>query len=570
MTPNLAAYFIEHFNNFNNKSFRDGDAAELRLLNVFIKHFLGVFVTDDFRPDRAQLLQLIDLGETIASLVEVSELRTTEPQLLALLPHSNDPLVLCKLMTLHTARNQLELPPELFFAADAEAASIWYCNYAGGLDWAGLSPERCARVSRMLQHRDARLQFVDNLLSPYFTCTYIDEASVAPLRRQIHTILHKLVPVQPPSMNADSTSHTIGIVTGRWKPDNVVHRALAPFIHALGEKFELTLIHLIDDDSRLDLQGIAKVQHFSFRRDRPAETLALAGRFSMLIFTDIGMSFESIYLASLRLAPVQVALCGHPESSWSPAIDYFVHGADIVEPALAQTQFGERLVLIPGCGQLATRPPYAWQRLQPPAAELRIACCWSAPKIRHEHLLRLAAAASESTRPVKFVFFGLGGNNFLPILHALQAVLGADRVESHGDQDYDDFMTRLESCHFGVDAWPFGGYVTVTDLLWLRKPVVALRGNRSFNRNAAYLQSALGLPELAADSPDDFVALLRRMIVDDHWREQVIATLQNADVEKVLLSSAPVKPFVSAISLLLINHAQLAGDGSREPVRVTA
>jgi hypothetical protein len=566
MNQSLATYFIEHLINFNSKSFRDANAAELRLLNVFIKHFISVVVTDEFRPDRAQMLQLIELSEIIANLVEVSELRTTEPQVLALLPKSADALVLCKLMTLYSPRNQLELSPDLFFSVDAEAASVWYCNYAGEMDWAGIDPAAFARVSRMLQHVEPRLQYANNLLSPYFTCTYVNEASAAPVRRQIHAILQQLAPPLP--MVAHGPGNRIGIVSGRWKCDNVVHRALAPFIHALGAKFELTLIHLSDDDDRLDLQGIAGVQHLVYQRERPEAVQELAGRFRMLLFADIGLEFESVYLASLRLAPIQVALCGHPESSWSPAIDYFVHGADVIDAALAQRQFGERLVLIPGCGQVATRPTYEWKRTQPAAQELRIACCWSSQKMRHEHLLRLAAAAADTDKPVKFVFFGLGGSNFLPILHALHAVLGAERVECHGSQDYNAFMTQLESCHFAVDAWPFGGYVTVTDLLWLRKPVVGLRGNRSFSRNAGYLQTALGLPEMVVDTADAFIALLRRMISDDAWREQAITTLQNAEVEQVLLSRQPVASFVAAIQLLLDQHEQLAAEGSREPIRV--
>lgn len=566
MSQNLVVYFIEHLIKFNSKSFRDANAAELRLLNIFIKHFISVFVTAGFRPDRTQMLQLIELSEIIANLVEVSELSTTEPQVLALLPKSTDPLVLCKLMALYSPRNQLELSPELFFSADAEAASIWYCNYAGEMDWAGINPAAFARVSRMLQHVEPRLQYANNLLSPYFTCTYVNEASVAAVRQQIHDILRQMAPPLP--LVAKSPGNKIGIVSGRWKGDNVVYRALAPFIHALGDKFELTLIHLSDDDDRLDLQGIADVRHFVYQHNQPQAVQELAGRFRMLLFADIGLGFESVYLASLRLAPIQVALCGHPESSWSPVMDYFVHGADVIDASLAQRQFGERLVLIPGCGQVATRPTHEWTRIQPPAQELRIACCWSSQKMRHEHLLRLAAAVEDTDKPVKFVFFGLGGSNFLPILHALHAVLGEHRVECHGSQDYSAYMTQLESCHFAVDAWPFGGYVSVIDLLWLRKPVVGLRGDRSFSRNAGYLQTALGLPEMVVDTADDFIALLRRMIIDDAWRQQAITRLENAEVEQVLLSRQPVASFVAAIELLLEQHEQLVAEGSRDPIRV--
>jgi len=568
MNQQLTRYFIDNLKKFSNKSFRDGKADQLQLLNVFIRHFISTFMADDFRPDRADLLGFIEHNEVIANLMEVAELGTTEPQLTTLLPNSADDTVLLKMMALYSARNTLELSPDIFFERDAEAASLWYCVCIGNVDWAGVSAPSLARIRRLSHQIDHRLQYVAAFTSPYFTCTYVDETSVAPIRRRIHHIMRNLAPSLP--IVGHVSGKRIAIVTDRWRSGNVIHRALAPFIHALATEFDLSLVHLSDDEAGLDLQGINDVQCYCFHRERPEEVLALAGRFDMLLFTDIGMGIESIYLASLRLAPVQVMLCGHPESSWSPAIDYFIHGADVIDPTLASSQFGEKLVLIPGCGHLSTRPPYDWRRLLPPTNELRIACCWSPQKIHPEHLQHLAAAAIDAGRPIKFLFLGLTGTSLQPLLRTLQKILGPDRVETAAGLDYADYMAKLESCHFGVDSWPFGGYHTVVDLLWVRKPVVALQGNRSFNRNAGFFQSQLGLADMITHTPEAFIALLRRMIVDDRWRELKTDMLQQADVERVLLSREPVASFVAAIHMLLTNHPQLQATGSHEPLRVTA
>lgn len=569
MTQDLAGHFIAQLGKFDKRSFRSGDAAELQLLKVFIRHFITTFMSEDFSPPRATMLEFIERNETIANLMYIAGLDTTESLVASLLPRISDDVVLYKLMTLYSARNTLQLLPAIFFVRDAEAASIWYATYTGYIDWACIDAERMQRIRRMLGHIDDRLQFVYELGCPYFTCTFVEEACVAPLRRRIHSLMAKLAPPLP-ALPAAGTNRRIGFVTDRWKADNVVHRSLAPFLHALAAGFELILIHHRDDISDWDLQGFAGTERYHFDRDKPDAVQALAGRFGMLLFADIGMSVESIQLASLRLAPVQVALCGHPESSWSPTIDYFVHGADVIEASLAHEQFSERLVLIPGYGHLCTRPPYEWQRLQLPQQELRIACCWSAQKINPEHLQHLAAAARDVSRPVKFVFLGLTGNCLLPILRGLQELLGADSVEAWGGLSYSAYMTKLEGCHFAVDSWPFGGCLTVTDLLWLRKPVVTLRGKRSFNRNAAYFETRLGMSDMVVDTPDDFIALLRRMMIDDEYRGQVIARLQQADVETLLLSRAPVPAFVAAITMLLADHDKLQADGSREPLRVTA
>jgi predicted O-linked N-acetylglucosamine transferase (SPINDLY family) len=54
-------------------------------------------------------------------------------------------------------------------------------------------------------------------------------------------------------------------------------------------------------------------------------------------------------LASLRLAPLQAASWGHPETSGLPTIDYYL-SAEAFEPPGAQQYYTERLVTLPGTG----------------------------------------------------------------------------------------------------------------------------------------------------------------------------------------------------------------------------
>src|SRR5437867_9067842 len=69
----------------------------------------------------------------------------------------------------------------------------------------------------------------------------------------------------------------------------------------------------------------------------------------VLIYPEIGMDPLSIKLASLRLAPVQVATWGHPETTGLPTIDYYLSAEDL-EPVDAQENYTERLVRLPHLG----------------------------------------------------------------------------------------------------------------------------------------------------------------------------------------------------------------------------
>ncbi len=68
-----------------------------------------------------------------------------------------------------------------------------------------------------------------------------------------------------------------------------------------------------------------------------------------IIYPEIGMDPMTIMLASMRLAPVQAAAWGHPETSGLPTIDYFL-SAECFEPPGAQDNYRERLVALPNLG----------------------------------------------------------------------------------------------------------------------------------------------------------------------------------------------------------------------------
>lgn len=77
-------------------------------------------------------------------------------------------------------------------------------------------------------------------------------------------------------------------------------------------------------------------------------------RLDVLIYPEIGMDKLTTKLASMRLAPVQVASWGHPETSGLPTIDHYL-SAQGLEPEGVGEHHTERLVLLPQLGSPACR-----------------------------------------------------------------------------------------------------------------------------------------------------------------------------------------------------------------------
>lgn len=69
----------------------------------------------------------------------------------------------------------------------------------------------------------------------------------------------------------------------------------------------------------------------------------------VIIYADVGMNLSSYCLTSLRMAPLQLQMLGHPETSGSRHVDYVV-SSNMMEPADAQDHYREDVLRLPGLG----------------------------------------------------------------------------------------------------------------------------------------------------------------------------------------------------------------------------
>ena len=65
----------------------------------------------------------------------------------------------------------------------------------------------------------------------------------------------------------------------------------------------------------------------------------------IIFYPDIGMSSVTYFLAFSRIAPVQIASIGHPETTGIDTIDYFLSSVDL-ETSAAQQKYTEKLILL--------------------------------------------------------------------------------------------------------------------------------------------------------------------------------------------------------------------------------
>ena len=108
----------------------------------------------------------------------------------------------------------------------------------------------------------------------------------------------------------------------------------------------------------------------------------------------------SYFLAFSRIAPVQVAWWGHPDTTGIPTIDYFV-SSDIEVPG-AQAHYSEKLFKLKGLGTHFTRPAAPEYAADAAAARLRA-------RLRCHGADAVLSAADESSLARGAGAHGVGG-----------------------------------------------------------------------------------------------------------------------------------------------------------------
>ncbi len=539
------------------------------LVDRFVEIFLTAMADPDFSLPPPLLGPFINLNHIVSNLVAVSAFRTTDAHLEIIL---RQPANFFKILTLYSVRNRLVLDPKSFFDVNPAAASLWYFAYFDAAG--GYADETIHRnIRRHVTQLDDRLLLPDHrALSSYFMVTYIDDRRQADLKRRINELVRRQTAAVAARNRSDG--RTIAVITGKWEDHSAVYRCYARAIEKLAERHRLVLIHAGKERDDLATAHFSAVRRIAIDGLRLDLREVLDNDFALIFYPDVGMNFETLYTANMRLAPIQVTAYGHPASTCGAQIDYFVGGAELEDPAQAEANYSERLVLIPGLGQ-PTVPPPAFKASAKPSRRdgerVIVNCAWSQDKTTPPLLACLKAILARAKRPVLFRLYPNHGifmyNRFIPYERQIREYLGEANVELPG-AIHQEYWELLQTGQVGLDSWPFNGYNTIVDSLRAGIPLVTLEGEKCYERVGGALLRRVGLPELIAANVEEYVALAVRLIDDEAYRQELAGRI-GTGLERIY-SSVDGDNFADAIDYLLEHHNRLQAENSRRPIDLTS
>jgi predicted O-linked N-acetylglucosamine transferase (SPINDLY family) len=89
-----------------------------------------------------------------------------------------------------------------------------------------------------------------------------------------------------------------------------------------------------------------------------------------------------------------------------------------------------------------------------------------------------------------------------------QSGIGEERLDIRGPEDsHESHLALYREMDIALDTFPYHGTTTTCEALWMGVPVVTLAGRTHVSRVGVSLLTNVGLPELIAESEDDYVRM---------------------------------------------------------------
>lgn len=247
-------------------------------------------------------------------------------------------------------------------------------------------------------------------------------------------------------------------------------------------------------------------------------------------------------VCALKPASVQVSWLGYPHSAGLQQIDWYLSDNWCDPPGMTDHLYVERLWRLP---ELFC----CYQPHEPSPPVDRIADDWvtfgsfnNFAKATEQQLLLWAAILRNvpaSRLYLKNPVVGENGPQQRLIHFFEKQGISADRLQfSPFTTAYEDHLACYQQVDIALDTFPYHGTTTTCEALWMGVPVVTLAGNSHLSRVGVALLHAVGLDDLVAASPDQYLAIAGLLAGDKHRLQQLRDGLRDRLTNSPLMAHA--------------------------------
>jgi len=329
----------------------------------------------------------------------------------------------------------------------------------------------------------------------------------------------------------------IGYVGGDFRRHPVGWMLLPVLREHDRERFE---VHVFDtrppaegDDVALAIRSVVEHWHPVAAIDDDG-LLALIRGLGVDVLVDLAGHTEHHRLGvfARRAAPVQLSWLGYFASTGIAAMDAIVLGRDIAGA---------------GAAAWSTEPVRTLPRLHlcyaPPAYAPAPAACpsFAAGVVTFGSFNNAAKLGDDVVRSWAAVLDAVAGSRLVlkwkcwadPAFaehtrrRFAQHGIDGSRIDLRPASPHEQMLGEYADVDIALDPFPFSGALTTIEALWMGVPIITLPWQRPVSRQTASLLHAIGLDDLVAANPRDYVARAAALAADPQRRRQLRAELRD-------------------------------------------
>jgi predicted O-linked N-acetylglucosamine transferase (SPINDLY family) len=251
--------------------------------------------------------------------------------------------------------------------------------------------------------------------------------------------------------------------------------------------------------------------------DDKAADLIRADQIDILVDLALHTADNRLLVFAQKPAPVQVTFAGYPGSTGLQTIDYRLTDPFLDPPDLEDDCYSEQSIRLPH--SFWCYDPLGAQ-LSPnalPAEMNGFVSFGSLNNFRkvNDQVIQLWAkvlAAIPNSRLM--MLCPAGAHRTLVSKSFEQAGVPADRIEFVLPSPRSQYLQHYHRIDIGLDTLPYNGHTTSLDSYWMGVPVVTLAGQTVVGRAGVSQLTNLGLTELIASTPEEFVDIAAKLSAD--------------------------------------------------------
>ena len=471
---------------------------------------------------------------------------------------------LLKFALLYTSESEVPLDLDALWEADKEIAAslslvLISSRFLG-------SPSAHAKrevilpwlTQKMLELTDIESLPLGVMHDLYMHCSYADLKEKHQVKKSINFLIDKkltqvglistvFTPAEKKSLVA-AEKPVLLVVLEWFNKGHSIYRTHSKTIESARDKFHVVgagYADCVDELTKAVFDEFLEIERLIPIVDqlKRVQSIAIEVGAAILYMPSVGMFPLTMWLANLRVAPLQIMALGHPATSHSDAIDFVLVEEDYVGDAAC---FSERLLLLPSDG-MPYRPSAATGKLsfekntEKQPQTVNIAVCATTMKLNPGFLLACQRIIQGSQQKLHFHFL-IGQNQGLirPNLeYVVRQSLGTS-VTIYPHQGYDSYMDVIAECDMFINPFPFGNTNGIVDTVSAGLVGVCKTGPEVHEHIDQALFERLNFPSwLVTHSVDDYVEAVIRLVSDHELRRKLSLELSGQDKITILFRGRP-------------------------------